>query len=233
MKERPCTEADFLQHVKEHQVKIIREDGVYRHIRFKAPGTGNQLFDLTTWPGYLCFSGDMGTYVFQRADDMFQFFRNSNGELSINPDYWGEKLECVDGQSGFKKFSAEIFREWVEDHFKTYQLDNNELGEEIVSRIQAEIDTYIISELDDDFDQESRACRAVQEFVSDEEPSFTFQDFFDGGSPNEYTYRYIWCLYAIVWGISKYDEVKSSLREAEGDAATQVSNPASGGTPHE
>ena len=28
-------------------------------------------FDIVTWPGYLCYSGDMGCFVFTRLPDMF------------------------------------------------------------------------------------------------------------------------------------------------------------------
>ena len=50
---------------------VLRDDGVYRHIRFKKPGTGCMHFDLVTWPGYLCYSGDMGCYVFCRLNARF------------------------------------------------------------------------------------------------------------------------------------------------------------------
>ena len=35
-----------------------------------------------------------------------------------------------------------------------------------------------------------------------------FTDFFDGGGTTRYNFHYLWCLYAIVWGIQKYDEAK-------------------------
>lgn len=54
---------------------MLHEDGIYRHIRFRQPGTMCMHFDLITWPGYLCYTGDMGTYVFTRLADMFEFFR--------------------------------------------------------------------------------------------------------------------------------------------------------------
>lgn len=211
MSEHECTEKDFLKCVEKHRIIVIRDDGIYRHIRFKAPGTCNQFFDLTTWPGYLCYSGDMGTYVFQRMEDMFQFFRGSKNEPFINPRYWGEKLEAVGEQSGFKKFSADAFRERVQDHFKMYCEDNELKGEEIAA-IQSEIDDEILCYLDGDFDEEYRAARLVQEFRSTEREDFYFMDFFDGGGTNEYTYRYIWACCAIVWGISKYDEIKEALK---------------------
>lgn len=70
-----CTEKRFLGDVAKHQMTILRDDGVNRHVRFKQPNSSNMFFDLITWPGCLCYTGDMGTYVFRRLEDMFEFFR--------------------------------------------------------------------------------------------------------------------------------------------------------------
>ena len=43
--------------------------------------------------GSLIASGDVGTYVFSRLADMFEFFRSpmtSDGRLYINDSYWAE-----------------------------------------------------------------------------------------------------------------------------------------------
>jgi len=74
-------------------------------------------FDLLTWPGYLCYTGDMGTYVFRRLHDMFQFFRRgeSIGERCIDIRYWAEKLEAIDRVDGVREWTPEKFREEVRD----------------------------------------------------------------------------------------------------------------------
>lgn len=83
----------FMRDVATHEMTVFRDDGLYRHIRFRRPNTMRTHFDLITYPGYLCYSGDMGTYVFSRLDDMFEFFRT---DRDINPGYWSEKLQAVD-----------------------------------------------------------------------------------------------------------------------------------------
>ena len=70
----------FLNDVKDHQMTIVRDDNIGRHLRFSKPGTSCMSFDLITWPGYLCCTGDMGTYVFKRLPDMFEFFRTKSNE---------------------------------------------------------------------------------------------------------------------------------------------------------
>ncbi len=69
------TEQSFLEAVAKHEMHVLHEDGLYRHIRFKKPGTSCMHFDLITYPGYLVYSGDMGCYVFSRLPDMFELFR--------------------------------------------------------------------------------------------------------------------------------------------------------------
>jgi len=62
-------------------------------------------------------------------------------------------------------------------------------------------------------DEETHAYSAVNNFIHDlpDGERFEFIDFFDGGRTDTYTFHYIWCLYAIVWGIMKYNEAKNEI----------------------
>ena len=51
---------------------------------------------------------------------------------------------------------------------------------------------------------EHRAYESVYDFSHGK---FHFQDFFDGGGTEQYTFHYIWCLYAIAYGIREYDRL--------------------------
>jgi len=97
------SEESFLRDVAEHAMLLIRDDGVSRHVRFAQPGTGCMHFDLITWPGYLCYTGDMGTYVFQRLTDMFEFFRTDREYKKRN----GAKL-AVNLPTGAKSSRRQI-----------------------------------------------------------------------------------------------------------------------------
>lgn len=48
------TAHQFLHDVRNHQMTILRDEGVNRHIRFMKPGSSDMQFDLITWSGYLC-----------------------------------------------------------------------------------------------------------------------------------------------------------------------------------
>ena len=82
MKDHECTEQRFLDDVKNHQISIIKDDGLHRFIRFKRPDSTSYWFDLITWPEFLCISGDCGTYVFSRTEDMFKFFRMNDNDFN-------------------------------------------------------------------------------------------------------------------------------------------------------
>ncbi len=68
-------EAEFLKDVSAHVMRVIRDDGAHRHLRFAAPTSSIYWFDVITYPGELVITGDCGTYVFRRLPDMFEFFR--------------------------------------------------------------------------------------------------------------------------------------------------------------
>jgi len=204
---------EFLKDVEEHEIDVIKDDGFYRHIRFKHPLSWNYWFDLLTWEGNLCITGDIGAHVFSRVDDMFKFFRSET--LEINDGYSAEKLLASCVRSGVKKFCFEAFRDRVKDYYDSFAEDNeDELGSLEMQKLWEEISESV---LDEGEQGEFFAYHAVQEFEwtfhkDGVKLTFDFQDFFlDGGNTEAYTHHYIWCLYAIVWGINKYDKYKDSL----------------------
>lgn len=194
-----CTEEQFLKEVTEHQMTVFQDEDVYRRIRFSKPGTSCMHFDLITWPGYLCYTGDMGTFVFSRLPDMFKFFRGdqayneSKGRmLSINLQYWAEKLEAVDRNGGVKAYDADKFKQCIKEW-----LDNHDASAEVREAVKDEV----LSRADDGAD---RAMNAAYEFRHAE---FVFQDIWEF-DPTEYTHRFVWCCYALAWGILQYDKSK-------------------------
>lgn len=205
-----CTREDFLETVKEHEMTVIKDDGLDRHLRFKKPNSGNRWFDIVTWKGYLCVTGDMGCWVFSRIDDMFDFFIMSDNDFNksniINPGYWEEKLQAIsrfgssDGST--KEFSESRFKEAVKEYFDQYFEDVDEEDEskkEVWEGIESDIFNYI-----GEYSRPDTLFHRVNEFY---EGDFNFVDF-DYRGCFDYTYYYIWICYAIVWGIIKYREEK-------------------------
>lgn len=95
--EQEQAEQHFPRDIAEHKLTVKHHDGLYRHLYFGRPGTGTMSFSITTWPGHLAYTGDMGDYVFCRLDDMLQFFRT---DRAPNYGYWAEKVVAQDKSDG-------------------------------------------------------------------------------------------------------------------------------------
>jgi hypothetical protein len=209
------TEESFLKDVANHSIKILKDDGVYRHLQFSNNGSWNQRFDIVTWSGYLAYSGDMGCFVFSRLNDMFEFFRTDRrykDRLGINLGYWGEKLEAVDRDgydSNFREFSSEKFEELVNEHTKEWIADYS-LTEDQTDELWEWVKEDVLRRSDN----EHEAHESLRDFSCKiEGHTFEFSDTWEWDL-REYTYRFIWCCYALTWGIQMYDKVKEENVQA-------------------
>lgn len=220
------TEKSFLDDVRDHVIKVIRDDGIHRHIRLQKPGSMCMHFELITWPGYLCYTGDMGTYVFSRLEDMFEFFRtdrvysNQRGDttLSINPGYWGEKLESFDRHDGYKKFDEDRFNKvvleylvtWIKEHrYQTTRDERRDLWDSVM--------TEVIGADGDGGGYRKQVSAHDFHHAVNHKLDFHFRDFWEY-NVETYSYRFMWCCYAIAWGIKQYDDSKPRvelLQEAD------------------
>lgn len=189
-----CTEESFLKDVKDHKLSIIKDDGLYRHLKFRKPDTGIMGFDLVTWPGTLCYTGDMGTYVFSRIPDMFAFFRFATDQLRIDRGYWAEKCLAHTNGDSVIEYSKEIFDKVIKEY-----LDD----EAVTDILRSEVEDLVLSCHENEYE----ARQAVRDFTSTHQPDFEFGDFWERNL-TEYTHRYTWCCYALVWGIKQYDLYK-------------------------
>lgn len=204
MKEYTCKYEQFLKDIANHSMDVLLDNGIYRHLNFSAGGSFNQKFQITTWPNYLCISGDMGCYVFSRVEDMFEFFR---GPLDrINPQYWSEKLQSDSEYVGCMKYSEERFLEAVKDYFDTWVEDENPSDQE-KTELWARIKDEVLNA-----EHEHDAHRRASEFEHNEELFFT--DFWERNL-KDYTGQFIWCLYAIVYAIHQYDQQPEQIAKAQ------------------
>lgn len=221
------TEASFLKDVATHEMQLLRDDGVYRHLRFKRPGTVCMYFDLITWPGSLCYTGDMGTFVFTRLRDMFEFFRTDreyaqrrgDRQLFVNHGYWSEKLVAVDGQrrnGSAMEFSEALLRayvnetrlEWIREARASGSLSRDERRD-----LWEEVDREVLDRIDDG---EEAAYLALRDFrwrpnQPTRAPEFEFTEFWEREF-RQYTHAFQWCCFALAWGIERYDSAQEVKR---------------------
>lgn len=103
-----------------HSMKVLRDDGLYKHLRFTGTRPNKDTgeperspfywFDLVTWPGTLAINGDCGSYLFSRDTDMLAFFRGHN----INPQYWAEKVPASI-RGSLRCYSEDKFRQLIKE----------------------------------------------------------------------------------------------------------------------
>ncbi len=199
----------FFKDTKDHKLTIFQDDGKgRRHLRFCSKEWSRHSFDIITFPGHLLITGDMGSFLFKRLYDMFTFFREDDGEdqsLSINPAYWAEKLEAAEEPSGYQQFSPSKFKEQVRRYYVESCEDPDNLTKEEKKGWRDIVeDVFPRAE-----DGEYAARAALDDF-----PGNHFTDFWEVNC-KEYTFLYLWCLWAIVWGIRQYDIYQQSQAEKE------------------
>lgn len=200
----------FQRDTAEHRMETRHEDGLYRHLRFKRPESGEYWFDLVTWPFNLVVNGDMGSFHFCRVgsdtEDMFRLFRDSGAGESINPGYWAEKLRV--GRSDAEEYSEAMFREVIAEQVADDRV------------LSALVKTEILDS--DDVAYEDGARNLLDAFSHE---GFRFTDTWEFNF-KDWTAQYLWCCHAIVGGIALYDAAKLAPPVPALDAAAAVEVPA-------
>lgn len=237
MTDYPEIAARFARETAAHEMTVLHDSGLYRHLRFKTPAFGSiYSFDLVTWPGCLTIRGDMHeAYTLNRLPDMFEFFRGKR----INPHYWSEKLDG--NRDRVMKYDQKLFETQVKEYVAEAIRDGwapRGIGKAVHEEI---LDSEYLSDehearkLLEDFEfgigyQAKCSCKASADFSSysdgvlwgsshrrqssgDHEVTvrqskgFTFSDVWEW-SFSDYDWSFLWACHAIVWGISRYDRVR-------------------------
>lgn len=201
----------FTRDTTDHVMTVLRDDDLYRHLRFRRPDTGMYWFDLVTWPGYLTITGDFGTgYTFARLDDMFEFFRGKD----INPHYWAEKI--TSGQQGVTTYSEKRFREYVDEHVAAAIADRPELGVVVDDQkgLTGEVEEALSNWYNADHIEGAREFLdnfAYAYSDADQILTWRFEDTWEWDL-TDWGWSYLWACHAIQWGIGQYDAAKVATR---------------------
>lgn len=191
MSEYPEIAARFARDTASHEMTVLHEDGLYRHLRFMNPRSSEYWFDLVTWPGTLAIRGDVGDdYVFSRVEDMFTFFRGDE----INPHYWAEKLGG--GRRSVKEYSETALRERVVEQFVS-----DARWDGVPAGTGKSLRTWVLNE---DLSDERHARNVLEDFAH---LGYEFSDVWEWDF-HDYESQFLWCCYALVWGIAQYDAAK-------------------------
>ena len=187
---------------RDHRMRVYRDDGLYRHLRFRSPETWAYGYDLVTWPGHLAITGDVGDYVFARIADMFEFFRSDAGR--INPHYWSEKITNRDAAAGVRRFEQRLVRprvtEWAED--QRSEIPEPEFGD-LLEALEEQVFSW-------GCESHEETIRLLQGF---EHRGIQIYEPWDLDL-KEWDFTFIWSCWAIVQGIAQYDWTKGWRADA-------------------
>ena len=193
--------AQFFVDAKDHAMEVLLDvpDTAHRHLRFRRPGTGVYGFDVVTWPGHLSISGDMGTYVFSRLRDMFEFFR---GHVSLM--YWAEKCVAESVTSPLRQYSPDLFRDAVLSAVADYAADRA-MTDDVRARLDEDVQDEVLCA---EHDGPHAAVAAAERFEFEDRR--VFADFHECNLL-ELSYSFVWCCHAIAYAVQRYDARISEL----------------------
>lgn len=206
--------ARFARETAEHQMTVLHDECLYRHLRFRNPKHGLYWFDLITVPGTLIFRGDGESFVFNRTEDMFEFFRSSAYKGEPNVSYWAEKLTSgravmVYDQDLLQKHVDDLAAEAIEDEAKETVATEDRVLTGLAEAIREQITDELTGDesLDRDLVERFRYwANPTDEFkISRKAPDFEFHDSWEWNC-RDYDWWFLWTCHAIVWGIAQYDK---------------------------
>jgi hypothetical protein len=186
---------EFLAEVANHKVEVLHSQGVYRHIKC-GDGTFENAFNVVTYPNHLCFSGDVGCFVFERTYDMLAFFNHK----TLNPSYWASKvISGITVEFDQKSFVANIrtVAKSVLENLDHAELHENELTvQEATDGFLADIEELILEE----YESQAEWMQAIDEFYCDVIPGLALIEKFDSEAVfDKYTDQFIWCCNSLIW----------------------------------
>jgi hypothetical protein len=187
----------FAKETAEHEMTVLHDDGLYRHLKFRNAEHGFYWYELVTWPGFLAVGGDVDHYVFSRVEDMFTFFRRNGNEHGINPSYWSEKIQ--DGRERAEAYSEDVFKQRVTEDLKHLPVPN-------LTKEQREARSELLERI---ADGDAHWAEGAWEMLADAECAGLLSDTWEWRL-TDWDWSFLWCCNAIVAGIAKYDAARSA-----------------------
>lgn len=192
----------FERDIADHELEVIVDSGVNRILEFRNKnGSSNQFFIVMQARGRICFTGDMGEFVFTNHDgDMLAWFHDN---MSLS--YIDEK--CRAGitkefnedlaKESIKMIVDEFCRDCIYDYAESGCDDEDDDNYEVaLANWQRSLYGEVVDELD--FESEETFHRSAADLSIRVDDSMKFEiDICDGIDCMEYTQRFKWCVLAM------------------------------------
>lgn len=179
----------------EHKIEQRLNQGLFRSWRCKRPNSWNYGFDVTTIPGSLIVTGDIGLMVFEREADMIPWLQTGvrNNEL----DYMAGK---VPRDIKVREYCSEVAREEIVEIGRRIKPDSvpriftSSTGRMDYKQVKERFKTMLGRDSDLDIHDEHSVKSTLYE-----------SGFVDGGdfpSLDDYTSGYLWIFSALKWFVA-------------------------------
>jgi hypothetical protein len=188
----------FARETRGHEMTVLHDDGLYRHLVFANPAGGFYRFDLITWPHNLFVRGDGFSFGFSiyPTKDIFDVFRGSSSG-GINPGYWQEKV------------TAGKVQDWSEDLFRTWVIGEAAKGGSRHPGLVEAVGKQILHSDEHSLEYRGTAEYAVASFRHGDYrlhfPNDWEKDFED------FSWEYLFACHAILFGIRQYDAARQAV----------------------
>lgn len=176
-----------------HELTQTLNDGLHRHWNCRNPKSSCYWFNVTTGPGWLLISGDVGTLFVQREPDMIKWARKAIDDLY----YFASKVPI---EIKTKEWDVDMAREWIADEIAGINkaFDDEWVGDEatpqaVAARKEADERIEMYSELTESLDEGGRSAFEMAYYNSELNDGSDWPDYMN------YTSSYLWCREALLW----------------------------------
>ena len=144
---------DFLDDVKNNELTIRQNNGIYRHLEFKNPDNSNPYFNITTFPDHLVITGSINgcnsSLVFSKQYDMFDYFYQylCDNDLKIYPQLWHEIILSTSYEGiieSYSEFDIDEVKRRAQEYLDNF-IRNAQLSAEDESALRWEFQSSVLS----------------------------------------------------------------------------------------
>lgn len=177
---------------KKHELKLLCNQELFRSWHLSSPGTSVCYFDITTIPGSLFITGDIGDLILTRESDMISWARKAVGSI----EYFASK---VPNEIQTREYDPEVAKAWI---YEMLQLDSLEDEGDDVFQLLGDSTREALLEIYRD---------QYWDYGNEYETMLAIHDsgVLDGCDiPNltNYTSNFLWCREALLFFFTKLDQ---------------------------
>lgn len=166
---------------KDHQITELSRNGVFRSWRCGRPSSGTYRFFITTYPGVIVVTGDIGDLIVERVYDMLPWCRDAVDST----EYFAQKVPHA---IPTKEFSLDVLRAWIAEMLVDEECNLLAGGRELLQEA----------------DEDAQSGEYGEEHFYRE-----LADIFDGADPpswQAWNSNFLWCRDAIRWFVMNHSE---------------------------